>query len=48
MALTKVKFWRVVEPVTRRLVRFSVEPKRLVKVPVVAKKLVEVELVVVA
>jgi hypothetical protein len=42
VALMKVKFWRVDEPFTKRLVRVPEPPVR-----VVAKKLVEVALVVV-
>ena len=42
-----MKFWRVLLPVTRRLVRLKVFAKRLVKLPVVAKNEVLVLLVVV-
>ncbi len=45
VAFTKVKFWRVVEPVANRLTRFRVLLNRLVNVPVVEKNEVEVELV---
>ena len=52
--LTAVKFWRVVEPVTRRLPRVA-RPELLIRVlmifvivPLVAKKLVVVALVPVA
>ena len=42
-----MKFWRVLLPVTKRLVRLKVLAKRLVKLPVVAKNEVLVLLVVV-
>ena len=48
VAFTKVKFWRVEEPVTSKLVKFSVEADRLVNVPVVEKRLVVVAFVPVA
>ena len=47
VAFCKVTFCKVVEPVTKRFVKFKVVPKRFVKTPLVAKKLVEVAEVVV-
>ena len=47
MLFVAVKFWRVVEPSTKRLVKLIVPAVRFVNTPLVAKRFVEVALVVV-